>query len=96
MRYIDADAFLENECDAYNRAQSQMDDNVTWMVNSVVHQKVQMLIRHTPTADVIEVVRCKHCARMQDYNDKQHCEALGIYVKGDDYCSWGEKKDGVE
>ena len=43
-------------------------------------------------ADVVEVVRCKDCM----YNDRGWCgsQEYGTrHVEGNDYCSYGERKD---
>lgn len=45
-----------------------------------------------PSADVVEVVRCKECI----YNDRGWCGAQEYgtrYIEDDDYCSYGERKD---
>lgn len=47
-----------------------------------------------PTADVIEVVRCKDCRhykRFTEYN-KRFCNEFGGYVVENDFCSRAEKK----
>lgn len=61
-RYIDADEFLENESEAYMRAQVSLakehaDKTIdpTRYVNEAVHKKIQMLINATESADVVEV-----------------------------------------
>lgn len=56
------------------------------------------VIKSAPTADVVEVVRCKDCKYWQDNNDgypHQECR-WGNYETPDpdDYCSYGELKDG--
>ena len=55
------------------------------------------VIKSAPTADVVEVVRCKDCKYWQDNNDgypHQECR-WGNYETPDpdDYCSYGELKD---
>ena len=49
-----------------------------------------------PRVDAVEVVRCRDCI-MKDppeaYGDLQ-CHILGIPMKDDDFCSYGERKDG--
>lgn len=48
-------------------------------------------IRSQPTADVVEVVRCKDCTEW----DKDEYECSHWYgFREDDYCSYGERKDG--
>lgn len=50
-----------------------------------------------PAADVVPVVRCKDCRYRDPENN--HCDHAGgsaIYFprKPDDFCSYGERKDG--
>lgn len=95
-RYIDADEFLENESEAYMRAQVSLakehaDKTIdpTRYVNEAVHKKIQMLINATESADVVEVVRCKDCARRnKDCPLQVWCGPLD-----DDYCSRGVPKE---
>lgn len=48
-------------------------------------------------ADFVEVVRCKDC-EYRSYKDGKYYECprhfTTIYVKGSDFCSYGERKDG--
>ena len=61
---------------------------------------VQRLVYDQPTADVVEVVRCKDCVFWQDDNGgypHQECrwgkdETPDAY----DYCSYGMRKDGAD
>lgn len=50
-----------------------------------------------PSADVVEVVRCKDCEHSKHwYGDKQRCflwHEGGIDVFDDGFCSYGKKKD---
>lgn len=55
-------------------------------------------IEKQPSADAVEVVRCKDCK----HRHKDFCFRLGkideeqnsyfLIVKNDDYCKWGEKE----
>ena len=52
-------------------------------------------IKAIPSADVVEVVRCKDCKRGKPYSDKQlECNALGLggLKFPNDYCSYGERR----
>lgn len=51
-------------------------------------EAVQELIPDIPSADVVEVVRCKECK----HNAGGTCEYTEISVKDDDYCSYGERE----
>ena len=45
-------------------------------------------INVTPTADVVEVVRCKDCKYFSEF---QHCGILG-FCEPNEYCSRGERR----
>lgn len=56
-------------------------------------------INAIPAADVVEVVRCKDCesAYGKDiFNSIRWCNANGIYVGLDDFCSYGARKGDSE
>lgn len=52
----------------------------------------------TPSADVIEVVRCKNCKHFCPYEGEEHkgdcAELVGLEscVYEDDFCSYGERR----
>ena len=51
-------------------------------------------IMRFPTADVVEVVRCKDCIHFNDYNDS--CEQCWGGLENpdeDEFCSRGERKE---
>ena len=56
-----------------------------------------------PSADAVEVVRCKDCRYSHmtydggcKYCDKWNEDGEALYLDGDFYCSYGEHKDGKE
>lgn len=59
------------------------------------------ILETTPTADVVEVVRCKDCKHYENNDDilgycKLHTGNAGyceeaVYMEEDDYCSYGKK-----
>ena len=53
------------------------------------------LVQKQPAADVVEVVRCKDCKHLMFSDMYGECSQahMGI-VRPDDYCSYGERKDG--
>ena len=85
-------------------------NSITRSINTIVHQKIQALIADTPTIDAVPVVRCKDCKRFTACGDSYVCghalptKPLSQYllygtdilaeVKPDDFCSYGERKDG--
>lgn len=89
-RYIDADEFYVNQtarCWGEPFIGTCTNDNV----------KLYDEIQKFPTADVVEVVRCKDCKYYQDnnngypHNECKWCkdETPNAY----DFCSYGERKD---
>lgn len=54
-------------------------------------------LNETPTADVVEVVRCKDCKRAMKMSskwgnkDKYLCDRHKSFMLADDFCSYGEK-----
>lgn len=51
---------------------------------------VKRVLMQAPTADVVEVVRCKDCTEW----DKEECECSHWYgFRAYDFCSYGERKE---
>ena len=79
-RYIDADA-LEKE--------------IKLEASEDIARAVIRIIDRQPTADVVEVVRCKDCK----YYVANYCarDIKGrtnmFYMESDDFCSYGERRD---
>jgi hypothetical protein len=86
-RYIDADAL-------YRETEKRIDQaNKRRMV--VYDSKFLRLIEETPTADVVEVVRCKDCD--VPHNKWTGCPNLnGLIPPTDFYCARGERKQATE
>lgn len=84
MRYIDADAlradWLENG-----------DNEYVYDTNAFLES-----IDNAPTADVVDVVRCKDCKYYEQakVNNKGFliCPASGMEITEADYCSYGERR----
>lgn len=80
-RYIDADALL----------------NKIWNGNSdsiVLRGYAADLVKAMPTADVVEVVRCKDCISFNGDTCTYHSDYYGeheVNVDADDYCSYGRR-----
>ena len=50
-----------------------------------------------PTVDAVQVVRCKDCKWWHDWNGEcyaKEAQGFGHIWNADDYCSYGERKDG--
>lgn len=55
------------------------------------------IIRNAPTVDAVPVVRCRDCVNVQSakINKKGFlvCQASGLEITDDDFCSYGERRD---
>lgn len=65
--------------------------------------KYRDIVKIQPTADVVEVVRCKDCQSYSDFDTTKckrlefhFCDKFGIITKESDFCSYGKRKEGVE
>ena len=72
-------------------------ENIELKGISVFDQNLEMLIplsdvrkslQMTPTADVVEVVRCKDC---KYFSEIRHCGVLG-FCEPNEFCSRGERR----
>lgn len=77
---------------------------------AVIEEDFEDIINDMPTADVVEVVRCKDCKYSRPINDIEKdiyfkdvviCEICSLAgepcgVLLDGYCNYGERKDGAE
>ena len=62
-------------------------------------EDVIMMIKTAPTVDAVPVVRCRECKWWQEDDDIGHCDnpdGLDNYAKPDDFCSYGERKEGAD
>lgn len=58
-----------------------------------------LILREAPTVDAVEVVRCRECKHCDPEN--YHCDhpmgtAAPLKRKPDDFCSYGEWKEGAD
>lgn len=84
-RLIDADRALE-----IVRGQGFAHPNAYYLTNYA-----KLILREAPTVDAVEVVRCRDCKHLMFSDFYGECKRgnLGI-VNPDDFCSYGERKDG--
>lgn len=86
-RYIDADKAYETVGNYHKDFARSIADLTS----------LREVLEDTPTADVVEVVRCKDCKYYQDNNDGYpHGECrwqTDETPNADDFCSYGERKD---
>lgn len=85
MRLIDADALGVGRC---SRNLLPADYCAGW--NGLIR-----LIEKAPTVDAVEVVRCNDCKHYKPDEYECGCDFAGglPYVKADDFCSYGERRD---
>lgn len=93
-RYIDADELhlKKGELSTYSEFGIGYNDGIKFC---------QAEIDRTPTADVVEVVRCKDCKHWSDYiHPIVHtatCFALSVFDKiqtnSEQWCCYGERKE---
>lgn len=88
MRTIDADKFILALMDA--------------SLSSVDEDTILDLVDSVPTVDAVIVTRCKDCVHWDDdpdtygadYGPKGKCMKSFETMCADDFCSYGERKDG--
>ena len=88
MRLIDADAL-----------KSYMDECSKESKFRVYYGYAKSFINDAPTIDAVSVVRCRECKHCDPENG--HCDhpmgtAAPLKRKPDDFCSYGERKEGAE
>ena len=87
--YIDRNAFGNR---MYHEAFEKDSDMQKWDSGCWIRYKLfEKVLRDTPSADVVEVLRCKDCKWVEDDG---FCRLHWGKLKMDDYCSYGERKDG--
>ena len=87
-RLIDANAFLKDILTA----------GIGKTIIEYSESDIGYMIRKRPTVDAVEVVRCKDCKYWQDNNDgypREECRwGHGETPDANDFCSYGERKEG--
>ena len=93
-RYIDADKLEKDLPQSVPKHNVIINGNEypVFLVDHILHK-----IRNYPTADVVEVVRCKDCEfrGTDDCPNSYYSEYEGAYVDSmndDDFCSYGERR----
>ena len=109
-RYIDADDFVKEYrrvyCEDCERRKGMKNGEVRFLY-SIGEAPCRacdvgdMLgsVEEYPSADVVEVVRCKDCKNIDmDWESvrapgKHYCITMDSFMDCNDYCSYGERKD---
>lgn len=68
-------------------------ENAGWYDNADRDDVAEELLLNAPTVDAVSVVRCKDCTYCR-CNGDIHYLRTSASVFGDDFCSYGERKDG--
>ena len=89
MRLIDANAFLKDILTA----------GIGKTIIEYSESDIGYMIRKLPTVDAVEVVRCRECKHCDP--ETHHCDhhmgtVAPLRRKPDDFCSYGERKEGDE
>ena len=71
-----------------------------WDDISPTRDEFVAFLKKQPTIDAVPVVRCRDCKHYEIHKPKvlENCERKGyiIPMKPDDFCSYGERKEGAE
>ena len=98
MRLIDADAFLKDILTA----------GIGKTIIEYSESNIGYMIRKRPTVDAVEVTRCRDCkyycqdkingeiCRHPELDFDIECYDHWINTKPDDFCSYGERKEGAD
>lgn len=92
-----------NGCKQWLEPNERDEQDTMW--NHGIEACLNEIKHHVPSADVVEVVRCRECKYLKPFTSQygagQFCECpcsfggQGI-KKPDDYCSYGERRDDRE
>ena len=98
-RYIDADELVKYLKENIQECETPRIDTEPIAYGSVLGLRCAMSYAETlPTADVVEVVRCKECKfhNRHEEDDYGTCTISGVYLATYDFCSLAERKGGAE
>ena len=92
MRLIDADIFASELDFADADVCEEFPDDYCEFGFS--REKIRELLRDTPAVDAVPVVRCRECK----YHNKPPCPMRLSFnwTEDNDFCSYGERKEGAE
>lgn len=74
----------------YIKREDAIKEANTWSMFG--NDNLESRLKRLPSADVVEVVRCKDCIHYDEHSRWQ-CDKFGQSVNTDDYCSYGERKE---
>ena len=98
MRLIDGDALIEKFNEKVDMAECLIDARTAERFATFC--ALADAVDEMPTVDAVEVVRCWQCKHYEIHKPKvlENCERNGyiIPMKPDDFCSYGERKEGAD
>ena len=103
-RYIDADKLESHKFVSWTQPEFFDEaSQATQAYQTGWNNAIDAIVENEPTADVIEVVRCKDCKYMCHYTDGHlECRLLSdlkpipttyCTMNADDFCSYGERRE---
>lgn len=98
MRLIDAENLLNRYewIDWYSVSkEGQLRRGATTEDNPFIHYyDGKEIIKNSPTIDAVPVIRCREC----EYHNKPQCpmKLSFNWTEDEDFCSYGERKEGAE
>ena len=106
MRLIDADEALRLFGEEYEKTRELIHNGETQLDNLAEgFTEADYIIKYVlPTVDAVVVTRCKDCVHWDDdpdtygadYGPKGKCMKSFETMRADDFCSYGERKDGKD
>lgn len=96
MRLIDADALM----DVIRQHEYRLATKQGSIDYGMFTLGIQQAVDEQQTIDAVPVVRCRECKQGEvddpDFPDQYYCHAGCGWNKGDFYCAYGERKEGVD
>ena len=101
MRLIDADAFKKylDDCDCCKNCTDgakRMYICVDCQLPDCCDYRWERIINEQSTIDAVPVIRCRDCKKYKQgmtVTEWYFCSMTGALVDGQDFCSYGERKD---
>lgn len=107
MRYIDADKLQERLQEEFDKEGAKADEmamcgcaeaSVKYNHGQFCYLNAKELVKDAPTADVVEVVRCKDCIKKDTpkcamWYDCEKCKGQWSWCNPNDFCSYGERSE---
>lgn len=92
-RYIEANALIQDI--EQSKANNNHNNSIACQTHNAEHKKFIKMVLDQPTADVVEVVRCKDCGMSRETEDERYlfCMQFADTVDCQAFCSYGTPKE---